>query len=37
MASIPDVRRLGAGGLAVAMSAALVWFGTGMHPVWPLP
>lgn len=29
-------RRLGLGFLAVALTALLVWFGTGLDPIWPL-
>jgi len=36
MASAADYRRLGAGLLAVSATALLVWFGTGLHPWWPL-
>jgi apolipoprotein N-acyltransferase len=36
MASAVDVRRVGAGALAVALGAALLWFGTGLEPQWPL-
>lgn len=36
MASMLDIRRLGAGILAVALTATLIWFGTGLHPWWPL-
>ena len=28
--------RLGAGALAAAVAAVLFWFGTGLHPAWPL-
>lgn len=35
MASAPDPRRTVAAVLAVALTAALVWLGTGMHPWWP--
>jgi apolipoprotein N-acyltransferase len=35
MASAHDLRRAGAPVLAVALTAALVWLGTGMHPWWP--
>src|SRR5262245_30192061 len=28
--------RLGAGVVAVGVAAVLFWFGTGLHPVWPL-
>jgi apolipoprotein N-acyltransferase len=34
MASAHDLRRAGAV-LAVALTAALVWLGTGLHPWWP--
>ncbi|HSS00731.1 MAG TPA: nitrilase-related carbon-nitrogen hydrolase [Kofleriaceae bacterium] len=34
MASVAN--RLAAGALAVALTAVLVWFGTGMEPWWPL-
>jgi apolipoprotein N-acyltransferase len=36
MASAPDLRRAGAAALAVALTAVLTWFGTGLHPLWPL-
>jgi apolipoprotein N-acyltransferase len=36
MASVLDVKRLGLGIGAVLLMAAAVWFGTGMHPWWPL-
>jgi apolipoprotein N-acyltransferase len=36
MASVVDVRRAGAGVLAVTLAAVMVWFGTGLLPVWPL-
>ncbi|HEX4299506.1 MAG TPA: nitrilase-related carbon-nitrogen hydrolase [Gammaproteobacteria bacterium] len=36
MASVLDVRRLGLGLGAVLLMAAMVWFGTGLHPFWPL-
>jgi apolipoprotein N-acyltransferase len=36
MASVLDVRRLGLGLGAVLLTAAMVWFGTGLHPFWPL-
>jgi apolipoprotein N-acyltransferase len=29
-------RRIAAGALAVALTAVLVWFGTGLEPMWPL-
>jgi apolipoprotein N-acyltransferase len=35
MASARDLRRAGAV-LAVALTAALAWLGTGLHPLWPL-
>lgn len=35
MASVVN-HRLAAGALAVALTAVLVWFGTGMQPWWPL-
>ena len=35
MASAPDLRRGVAPVLAVALTAALVWLGTGLHPWWP--
>jgi apolipoprotein N-acyltransferase len=36
MASVLDVRRLHLALGAVALSAALFWFGTGLEPFWPL-
>jgi len=36
MASAPDLRRTVAAALAVALTAVLTWFGTGLHPWWPL-
>lgn len=36
MASTPDRRRLAAASLAVAVTAALVFFGAGLAPWWPL-
>jgi apolipoprotein N-acyltransferase len=36
MASAPDLRRAVAAALAVALTAILTWFGTGLHPWWPL-
>lgn len=36
MASAPDLRRAVAAALAVALTAMLTWFGTGLHPWWPL-
>lgn len=36
MASAPDLRRAVAAVLAVALTAILTWFGTGLHPWWPL-
>jgi apolipoprotein N-acyltransferase len=36
MAFAPDRRRNGAAFLAMASTAALVWFGTGLDPWWPL-
>ena len=36
MASAPDLRRAVAAALAVALTAILAWFGTGLHPWWPL-
>jgi apolipoprotein N-acyltransferase len=36
MAYALDVRRLGLSAAAVLLTAALLWFGTGMHPFWPL-
>ena len=36
MASTPDLRRLAAAALAVSLTAILTWFGTGLHPWWPL-
>ena len=35
MASVLDTRRLGAAILAVALTATLLWFGTGLTPWWP--
>jgi apolipoprotein N-acyltransferase len=31
-----DSRRIGIALLAAASSAVLIWFGTGLHPAWPL-
>ena len=36
MASAADLKRLGAGLGAVVLMAVLVFFGTGLHPFWPL-
>jgi apolipoprotein N-acyltransferase len=36
MASARDLRRTAAAPLAVALTAVLTWFGTGLHPWWPL-
>ena len=36
MAYALDVKRLGLGIAAMLITAALMWFGTGMHPFWPL-
>src|ERR1041384_3087390 len=36
MTSAPDLRRAVAAALAVALTAILAWFGTGLHPWWPL-
>ncbi|HEX8114491.1 MAG TPA: nitrilase-related carbon-nitrogen hydrolase [Kofleriaceae bacterium] len=36
MASAHDLRRAIAAVLAVALTAALGWLGTGLHPLWPL-
>ena len=36
MASLIDLKRLGLGVGATLLSAALIWFGTGLHPFWPL-
>ena len=36
MASTADYRRLLAGALTIAVTAILLWFGTGLDPVWPL-
>jgi apolipoprotein N-acyltransferase len=36
MASAADLRRTVAAPLAVALTAILTWFGTGLHPWWPL-
>jgi apolipoprotein N-acyltransferase len=36
MASALDLKRLGLGLGATALMAALIWFGTGLHPFWPL-
>jgi apolipoprotein N-acyltransferase len=35
MASAVDMKRFGLGLLAMALMAALVFFGTGLHPFWP--
>ncbi|MGO9336375.1 MAG: hypothetical protein ACLPY1_02595, partial [Terracidiphilus sp.] len=36
MAFAIESRRIGFALLAVAVSAVLIWFGTGMFPLWPL-
>ena len=36
MAFVPELKRIGFVILAVAASAVLVWFGTGLFPMWPL-
>jgi apolipoprotein N-acyltransferase len=36
MASAIDLKRLGLGVGATLLTAALIWFGTGLHPFWPL-
>jgi len=36
MASASDLRRAVAAPLAAALTAILAWFGTGLHPWWPL-
>ena len=36
MASVFDLKRLGWGVSATLLTAALIWFGTGLHPLWPL-
>jgi apolipoprotein N-acyltransferase len=36
MASVVDPRRLGAAALTCVLSAVMVWFGTGLFPLWPL-
>lgn len=36
MAYAVDYRRLSLGLAEVLASATLVWFGTGMQPLWPL-
>src|SRR5262245_55773023 len=36
MASALDLRRAVAAALAVALTAIVTWFGTGLHPWWPL-
>jgi len=36
MASVFDLKRLGWGVGATLLTAALIWFGTGLHPFWPL-
>jgi apolipoprotein N-acyltransferase len=36
MASAFDVQRLATGVAAMAATALLLWFGTGLHPWWPL-
>lgn len=36
MASAVDLRRIAVTLLAVACTAVLIWFGTGLDPIWPL-
>ena len=36
MASAADLKRLGLGVIAMILMAVLVFFGTGLHPSWPL-
>ncbi|HEX7964487.1 MAG TPA: nitrilase-related carbon-nitrogen hydrolase [Gammaproteobacteria bacterium] len=36
MASVLDVKRFGRGLLAALATALLLFFGTGLHPLWPL-
>lgn len=36
MASSLDLKRVGTSAIAIALSALLLWFGTGMEPLWPL-
>ena len=36
MASAIDVKRSGLGLAATLVTATLIWFGTGLHPLWPL-
>lgn len=36
MASANRFQRMGTGVLAVASTAAMVWFGNGLNPLWPL-
>ncbi len=36
MAFATDYRRAGVASLAIAVAAALVWFGKGLNPYWPL-
>jgi apolipoprotein N-acyltransferase len=36
VASPRTVQRVAAGVLAVVAAAVLLWFGTGLHPLWPL-
>lgn len=36
MAFVRDTQRVGLGFAAVAASATLLWFGSGLHPWWPL-
>ncbi|HTC14833.1 MAG TPA: nitrilase-related carbon-nitrogen hydrolase [Steroidobacteraceae bacterium] len=36
MASAPDGKHLGLGVAATLLTATLLWFGTGLHPYWPL-
>ena len=36
MAFVRDAQRIGLGLGTIAASAALLWFGSGLHPLWPL-
>ena len=36
MASVPELRRAIEAAAAIAATAVLVWFGTGLEPFWPL-
>ena len=36
MASVNEVRQIGAGTLVVVLTATMMWFGNGLNPVWPL-